>query len=256
MDITAKTAPAPVQRVFDINIAVINASTKITDLEANNVVQALQIQLDRDFVKVWGVTAKLHFVPHGAKPQPGHWWLSLLDNSDQAGALGYHDLTPEGLPIGKSFVGSDIQYGLAWSVTTSHELLEMLIDPYVNLTVFAQTGDTAGTLYSYEVADACEDDKFAYDINGVKVSDFVTPAWFESWRVTNSTKFDFMGHITAPFQLLPGGYIGKFDVSSGGGWSQETAETVPTLKSRAPVGCRRERRTVAQDKWMISTAHT
>ncbi|MGI4851476.1 MAG: hypothetical protein ACRYGR_05995, partial [Janthinobacterium lividum] len=127
--LTAATAPSPATRSYDINISVINSSTQITDKEAENVVAALQIQLDRDFTPVWGVSAKLHNVGHGGKPVAGHWWLSLLDNSDQAGALGYHDLTNEGLPAGKAFIASDVQYGLAWSVTISHELLEMLIDP-------------------------------------------------------------------------------------------------------------------------------
>lgn len=254
--LTATTAPSPLQRSHDINIAIINASTKITDAQAEQVVNALQIQLDRDFTPMWGVSAKLHFVPTGGKPQSGHWWLTLLDNSDSAGTLGYHDISNEGLPVGKAFIASDVQYGVAWSVTVSHELLEMLIDPYINLTVFSQTGDTAGTLYAYEVADACEDDAFGYAIGSVLVSDFVTPAWFESWRAPGSTLFDFKNHITAPFQLLKGGYIGKYDVKNGGGWSQETAETVPTLKARAAVGCRRERRTIPHHQWMISTVHT
>jgi hypothetical protein len=37
-------------------------------------------------------------------PAPDSWWLVFLDNSDQAGALAYHDLTNEGLPLSKVFV--------------------------------------------------------------------------------------------------------------------------------------------------------
>jgi hypothetical protein len=37
-------------------------------------------------------------------PAPDGWWLVFLDNSDQAGALAYHDLTNEGLPLSKVFV--------------------------------------------------------------------------------------------------------------------------------------------------------
>ena len=29
--------------------------------------------------------------------------MLVLDTSDQAGALGYHDVTPQGLPLGKVF---------------------------------------------------------------------------------------------------------------------------------------------------------
>ena len=116
-------------------------------------------------------------IPQGTPAPAGTWWLVILDDSDQAGALGYHDLTPDGLPIGKIFAASDLKAGDSWSVTASHELLEMLADPNINLTVFVQDADTTGTLYAYEVCDACEDDSFGYKINSnVLVSDFVYPA--------------------------------------------------------------------------------
>lgn len=235
-----------------IQISILNASSVVTDADAAAVVTALQTQITQDFAPIWGIDATLSFVATGHTPPANQWLLAILDNSDQAGALGYHDLTPAGLPSGKIFAKTDQQYGLSWSVTASHELLEMVVDPWVNLTVFSQAGNTAGRLYAYEVCDACEDDSFGYMIGNVTVSDFVTPAWFESWRPENSTTFDFHNKITAPFQLLTGGYIGYFDVSNGGGWKQATAQSVPTHKSRAPVGSRRERRTAGPDSWVTS----
>lgn len=236
-----------------IEVAIVNASNVVTDAEAAATVAALQIQTTRDFFPIWGIDAHLTFVGHGSNVPTGHWQLVILDNSDQSGALGYHDITRDGQPLGKIFAGTDKRYGLSWSVTASHELFEMLVDPWVNLTVFAQSGDHAGRLYAYEVCDACEDDSFGYKINNILVSDFVFPAWFESWRGHNSTKFDFQNHITAPFQLLKGGYIGYFDIHNGGGWKQITAENAPNYKSRAPVGCRRERRMTDRNLWQHST---
>ncbi len=154
--------------------------------------------------------------------------------------------------MGKSFVGTDKIDGISWSATTSHELLEMLVDPWINLTVFDQRTNTRGRIYAYEICDAPEDDLYGYMIGNIKVSDFVTPAWFEGWRAPHSTMFDFKSHITQPFQLLSGGYIGYFD-ASGGGWQQETAATVPTIRSRPTVGSRRERRTVDKNRWVLST---
>ena len=75
----------------------------------------------------------------------------MLDDSDQANALGYHDLTSEGLPIGKAFAASDLKAGTSWTVTARHELLERLGDPNINLTVFVQNSNSAGILYAYEV---------------------------------------------------------------------------------------------------------
>jgi hypothetical protein len=236
-------------------VAILNATTALSDAQIAPVVPALQVQLNRDFTPIWHISANLTYVPKGQTPKAGSWVLSVLDNSDQAGALGYHDITSTGLPLGKAFAATDLQYGLSWSVTISHELMEMLVDPWINLTVFNQTGNTAGALYSYEVCDACEDDSFAYEIDNIQVSDFVTPAWFEGWRQPKSTTFDFKGHITQPFQLINGGYISYFDVSNGGGWQQQTDDKAPTtLRHRAAVGSRRERRTINKSMWVPSTA--
>jgi hypothetical protein len=239
-------------QVATAQISVINESTVLTDAEVSPVISALQQQVTNDFRPIWGIDAELTMVPQGAQPPNGSWWLVLLDDSDQAGALGYHDLTPDGLPIGKAFAASDLKAGTSWSVTTSHELLEMLADPNINLTILVQNANTTGTLFAYEVCDACEDDSFAYKINNILVSDFVYPAWFENFR-TQGTQFDRMNQIQNPLDLLPGGYIGTFNISAGSGWQQQTAEKHPTnLRHRGHVGSRRERRSVPRTQWLTS----
>jgi hypothetical protein len=239
-----------------INISIINASTVLSDAEIRPVVDALQKQVSNDFRPAWGIDAKLNFVPGTATPPPGAWWLAILDDSDQAGALGYHDLTSEGLPLGKVFAGTDLKYGYTWSVTASHELLEMLADPNINLTVLLQNSETAGTLYAYEVCDACEADTDGYDIGAVRVSDFVFPSWFEDFRAEGSTQFDQTNRIQSPLQLLSGGYIGAFEVTAGSGWHQVTAEKLPAnLLSRGNVGTRRERRATPRYQWLTSRPH-
>jgi len=234
-------------------ISVINESTVLADADVVPVVAALQKQVTNDFGPVWATDAELTIVPKGDQPQAGSWWLVLLDDSDQANALGYHDLTTEGLPIGKVFAASDLKAGTSWTVTASHELLEMLGDPNINLTVFVQSTDTAGVLYAYEVCDACEDDSLGYQIDNILVSDFVYPTWFEDFRAEGSTQFDRMNKIQTPFQLLVNGYIGIFNVTAGSGWQQKTAEKRSTnMLHRGAVGTRRERRTVPHDQWVNS----
>jgi len=246
--------PQPTQpQTPTIKISVINESTVLADADVVPVVAALQEQVSSDFLPVWGVDAELSIVPKNSQPPAGSWWLVLLDDSDQANALGYHDLTSESLPIGKVFAASDLKAGTSWTVTASHELLEMLGDPNINLTVFVQNSNTAGTLYAYEVCDACEDDSLGYSINNILLSDFVYPAWFESFRPEGSTQFDRMNKIHTPFGLLTNGYIGVFNVSSGSGWQQQTAEKHPTnLSNRGAVGTRRERRNISRDLWVSS----
>jgi hypothetical protein len=175
----------------------------------------------------------------------------ILDSSDQAGDLGYHDLTDEGLPQGKVFAKTDMADGSQWSVTCSHELLEMLVDPDINLTATVQPDVNHMILYSYEVCDPCEYDPYGYKIDNVLVSDFVHPAWFQTFS-NGSAQFDHMKHITAPLQLLPGGYIQTYNVTQGFGWQQQSlkADALPRYSMRAPIGSRRERRRLPRDQWL------
>ena len=86
-----------------IQISVINESTVLADTDVAPVVAALQKQVTNDFGPVWGTAAQLTVGPKGTQPPNGSWWLVMLDDSDQANALGYHDLTTEGLPkIGRA----------------------------------------------------------------------------------------------------------------------------------------------------------
>src|ERR1051325_662187 len=238
----------------NIQISIFNRSTVLTDAQVQAAVPALQIQVHRDFAPPWGIDADLTFVPENKKPSVNSWWLVVLDNSDQAGALGYHDVTNAGRPIGKVFAATDKQYGNQWTVTASHELLEMLGDPENTLTVFVQASNTAGRLYAYETADACEADSDGYQINGVLVSDFVYPAWFES-SAQPGTQLDYRNLIKKPFDLRPGGYIGYFDIGSGSGWQQLNAQRAKAnYASRPHVGSRRERRRTLRDQWLKSSA--
>jgi hypothetical protein len=228
-------------------LAIINESTAWTDAEAEACVAALQTQINRDFMQAWGLTATLSFVPKGTLPPETHWWLALLDNSDQADALGYHETTETGLPLGKAFLTTTIISGGIPSVVVSHELLEMLADPWTAESVM----NGANTrLYAKEVCDAVEDDQWGYQIDGVTVSDFVLPTWFEDGSTPKT--FDHMGHLTTgAFSLLTGGYIAYMDIS-GGGWQQLTADQKARPQYRAQVGSRRDRRLLPDQFWRPS----
>lgn len=225
-------------------VAIVNdRSSGVPDGEVNAIVAALAVQLRRDFGPAWHTSAHLRFVGQGHKPPAGAWTIAILDTSDQAGALGYHDLTPEGLPLGKVFAGTDRLYGQHMSVTLCHELLEMLVDPEINLV--AQANDQS--FYALEVCDPVQGDE--YDIDGIPVSDFVTPAWFGG-----RSAFDHLGRVELPFELSPGGYISRFDPASGQGWTQLNAQSfhLDDLQSRPKVGSRRERRFIPRSQWVTS----
>ncbi|HXO42974.1 MAG TPA: hypothetical protein VN999_16105 [Thermoanaerobaculia bacterium] len=178
-------------------IAVINQATVDLGVDLDALIAALQKFVDQDFAPIWGTPAKLKksndFIP-------GAWAIAFIDNADVQGVLGYHELTPDGLPLSKVFVETTIEANQQVSVTACHELAEMLVDPAVNL--WSEAPD--GTLYAYEMSDAVEEEEF--EIDGIAMSDFVYPAYFEGFRAAGSTQFDFLKKINSPFQILSGGY--------------------------------------------------
>ena len=177
-----------------LQIAAMNQSTAITDGHVQEMLPAFDQQWNKDLESVWGVEqATFSFVPKGHTPPKGSWWVVFLDNSDQAKALAYHDLTNEGLPISKVFVKTILADKQLVSVTASHELFEMVIDPIANL--WAEAAD--GTEYAYEMSDPVEEDTFVVD--GIEMSNFVHPAWFEPFKHPPGTKFDHLGRLTKPF---------------------------------------------------------
>jgi hypothetical protein len=199
-------------------ICVVNQSTILDEAHVQVAIRALQRQVTYHFEPVWNAGATLWSWPRDSPIPDQAWALIIADDSDQAGALGYHEVsTHSGQPIGFVFAKTDKKYGLSWSVTASHELLEMLGDPRANLG--AQVDDRQWL--AYESADAVEADELGYLIEvvgqQVLVSDFVTPEWFDP---SSDGPWDYRGHCSAPLQVLPGGYIGVWTPTSG--WSQQT----------------------------------
>src|SRR5262249_16329343 len=99
------------------------------------------------------------------------------------------------------------------------ETLEMLVDPAGNRLQASRAIEIAGNdvqdatgefQYLVEACDPCEDNSFAYSIDGIAVSDFITPHYYDP-VATTATRSSFGGNVTRPRQLLPGGYISFID---------------------------------------------
>jgi hypothetical protein len=219
-----------------LHIAVINESTAISDAGVQTMLPAFDKQWNGDLQPTWGVgDATFTFVPKGQSPATGTWWVVFLDDSDQADALAYDDLTNEGLPISKVFVKTILADNVSVSVGATHEICEMAVDPWLN----GAYQDPQGVFWAGEVCDPVEDDQYGYEIGGVLVSDFVTPNWFAHEHAQGD--IDFKKHATAPFQVLTGGYAQQFDPQQG--WVQITgAKARRSRRAYAVKGSRRERR--------------
>ena len=219
-----------------IQIAVLNESTAIADADVRAMLPAFSHQWNVDLQPIWGVgEANFTFVPKDQSPAPGTWWVVFLENSDQADALAYHDLTNEGLPISKVFVRSILADKSSISVGATHEICEMAVDPWLN----SAYQDPQNTFWAGEVCDPVEDDQYGYEIAGILVTDFVTPNWFAHEHAQGA--MDFKGHANAAFEILTGGYAQKFEPRKG--WEQVTGSKAQRSKrAHAAKGSRRERR--------------
>ena len=200
------------------SVQIKNHSTVVNDTEASKVVAACQRQVSEQFARVYGIDATLRFAAKNELLSQYDWQLIIADDADAANALGYHQTTKNGTPIGFCFAKTTKDYGGIWSVTFSHELLELLVDPEINRCVL---DERTMRLYSEEVCDACEDDSLAYDIDGVKVSDFVLPGFWNS-SIKPHSPLSFTGAVKEPLSILPGGYLQFLDLKHlSKGWQQE-----------------------------------
>jgi len=192
-----------------VNIAVLNKSTTPLGADFLAIVNALQKQVSRDFAPSWGIDCSL-FVMDSISDDD-YWGMIFVDDATVAQALGYHDKTPKGNPIGYVFVKTSLQSGEKPSVTASHELLEILGNPYINNVV---RNPRDGVVYAKEACDAVQ--RVTYDIDGIPVSDFMLPEWFLSSSPPGG-KTSFRGATTRPFQIARGGYM---PVQKNGQWTQ------------------------------------
>jgi hypothetical protein len=204
-------------------IVILNKSRGcVADEEIERIIPALQRQVTNHFEPVWGVGAQIVFKKGRALVPKLSYRIVVIDKArdkDDEGYLGYH-FQRNGYPIATIFAKEDLSDDKTISVTLSHEILEMLVDPALNLYAYrpGKGRHRRDRGYAYEVCDAVQCQ--LYHIDGVKVCNFVYPEWFEyAWPRSsrkNPRKFDHLGSLREPFELLKGCYADIREV--GRGW--------------------------------------
>jgi hypothetical protein len=183
-----------------VKIAIVNASSLYANADCEIAVVAVRQQLVEDVAPAWNRRAPDVQKFDKLEDVPTDWCiLAILDSADEAGALGYHAETGDGRPYGRVFVKVTLQDGGTVSSVLSHEACEMFGDRVCNR--WAQAPD--GRMWALELCDAVQGD--SYMKNGVEVSNFVTQAFFDDTPAPGA-KLDFLGKLSAPFTLSPGGY--------------------------------------------------
>lgn len=211
-----------------MNISVINLTNgKLKDEEVHAAIRAINRQIKEDFEPYWSMGAVLRLEGSSGnkiKTQElsdmrGDAIIYLRDKAIVKDALGYHENNNRGIPFGFVFTDLSEKMGENWTVTLSHEALELLADPEVNLLVAGPhpKDKSVEVFHWYEMCDAVQNE--TYFIDEIEVSNFVLPLYFTGGNETGGRN-DFLGRkykkkTLKSFGINPGGYIGFFNPETG-----------------------------------------
>ena len=244
-----------------VKISVQNLSTVVSDADAEAYAGALGAQLTQDYNgSCWvsqGLSAPVEsvtLIAKGVPVPPDTWHMEILDDSDQPGALGYHeegvfDSKVDGreaagerdivsqhprkasrrssrglradaptLPLMKVFAKTSQEDGASLSEDMSHEALEACVDPRPMKEPRTVTNTAKQQTVIVEVGDPVQE--CGYEVAGQTVADFALPAWFGYEQHANPTQMSFRSSVKEPFELAPGGYISVAPASEPENWSQ------------------------------------
>lgn len=198
-----------------MHFALLNESTVVTERECHAIVQALNIQAHH-MAHPWDrLQPSCSFHKSTKELSPEYVRLTILDDPDQAGALGYHTVDPDGFPTAKIFarlLDYVLQTANSVSSCASHEFVEAWGNPTC---LMWDTFDGKGQQVAHELGDPVQNDFYNIQTKSygqVAVSNFLLPNYFNPWATDN---FDYMGKLTRPAPALSKGGYAIVDVGSG-----------------------------------------
>lgn len=189
-----------------MQIALVSKTNALPPDELMEVSAALQKQVTRDVAPLWSIQAtvdgflKLEDVPSD------YWRVVVEDFAALGGEAGVHLAPNDGQPYAR------VPYSNMWSLAASHEAIEMLVDPSLNRMRAGEAVDGSGhrVRYLVEVCDPCQDPEQGYTVNGVLVSDFAAP-WYYDPVAVPGIAYSFCGTLNGPRDIAEGGYLTWFD---------------------------------------------
>lgn len=204
------------------HVAIVSESDKINFDDVSTVAAAVAKQVTRDFGPAWGIQATVQAFGSLEAVPSDYYQVILVDDDKLPGAAGYHTDT-HGQPLAVVEVAGN------WPLAVSHEVLEMVADPFgcrivsacacpamfsLNVQQITAREPKAGDRFDYlvEVCDPVQASSYA--INGIPVADFVLPEYYSS-KESKGAFFCTVGSL----ELGSGGYI-TFRDNSAGVWRQ------------------------------------
>ena len=198
-------------------LALVSESKIVPHGDVLKVSAALQKQATRDLGPIWDIAATVDAFEKLEDVPVGYWAMRIMDDIQVDGAAGIHE-DENGQPFALITASSSLD---TWSLTASHEAFEMLVDPFGNRVIAGDSPkpDQGRASFLVEVCDPSEAADYAYSVNGILVSDFYTPNYFDPVKAAG-VRYSYTGALTEPRQVLPGGYLSWQDAASGHWWQE------------------------------------
>jgi hypothetical protein len=227
------------------HVAIVSLTRHIPMRELLRAAAAVQKQITRDLMPYWSVPATVDvFEDLQSMPSDYHpvvlfgdpdeiegrldfavgaeYAAQLIDDFDRDRLAGLHLNTFTRQPFAL------VEASDTWSVTLSHEIIEMIVDPYGNRLVAAMhpLDPSQRVKFLLEICDPCQ--AVWYPVNGVPVSDFYTPKYLDPVS-SNRIRYSFTGAVERPLQILDGGYVSWIDPRDSGLYQLDGGSHEPTL---------------------------
>lgn len=201
------------------HVALVAAGKNIPLDELSEVAAAIQKQVVRDFLPLWRIEADVTSFAQLEDVPLDYWPIIVKDGIGDKSAGGYHE-DKHGQPFAL------VEYSGHWPLAASHEILEMLADPYGQTLIAAQSprADQGRVQFLLEICDPCE--ASSYSVNGITVSDFYTPRYFDPVP-SRGVRYSFCESIKRPFQVLKDGYLSWYDPASRQWWRRHWFGAAP-----------------------------
>jgi hypothetical protein len=226
-------------------VAVVSLTSEVSSRILMQATAALQKQVTRDFTPNWGIHATVDaFEDLASVPSDYYHVVVFGDPRELADQLEVEIGEARAAALTERFEREGLQgihlnaftrqpFALVaasdtWTVALSHEVLELLADPFGNRLVAAAhpLNPNQRVKYLLEVCDPCLSAWYA--VNGIPVSDFYTPSYFAPVRV-DAIRYSYTGALEYPLHILDEGYITWIDPTDSGLYEYRPSEREPTL---------------------------
>ena len=231
---------------MSFKVYVINEAESLKKDDVRAAVKAIALQVKEHFNPAWGINARVLNAPKDLSKISADGLVFLRDSPPKgADYAGYHDRdTKSGISLGYSFTKISEDLDENWSVTLSHEILELLGNRHVNYYALGpHPTQKRIVMHWLEMCDAVQSQSYEIGKDGVLVSDFLTPLYFTPETEVSKGNHFLSGKL-ASFGCARGGYLGFWDPKTGKDqnyFADKKAEKRYSIKKKSGLFRRRAR---------------